>query len=128
MSELDHSLNVSDWLSQTEGRLSVDVVETRDEIVVRCAIAGVQTKDLDITLSDDTLTIRGSRQHECEESRQDQIHVQECHWGAFSRTIILPCAVDPDSVDATLKRGILTIRMKKVDSDKRIPVLELDDV
>ncbi len=128
MSELDQSLNVSDWLSHTEGKLSVDVVETRDEIVVRCAIAGVHTQDLDITLSDDTLTIRGSRQHECEESKHDQIHVQECHWGAFSRTVILPCDVDPDSVDATLRRGILTIRMKKVDSEKRIPVLELDDL
>lgn len=128
MSELDHSLNVSDWLSQTEGKLSVDVVETRDKIVVRSAIAGVRTQDLDITLSDDTLTIRGSRHHECEESRHDQIHVQECHWGSFSRTIILPCSVDADSVDATLKRGILTIHMKKVEMDKSIPVLELDDL
>lgn len=128
MSELDHSLNVSDWLSQTEGKLSVDVVETRDEIVVRSAIAGVRTQDLDITLSDDTLTIRGTRNHACEESAHDQVHVQECHWGSFSRTIILPCSVDADSVDATLKRGILTIRMKKVEMDKRIPVLELDDL
>ncbi|MBI4257233.1 Hsp20/alpha crystallin family protein [Candidatus Uhrbacteria bacterium] len=128
MNEIDHSLNVSDWLSQTEGKLSVDVVETRDEIVVRSAIAGVQTQDLDITLSDDTLTIRGNRTHECEEHRSDQIHVQECHWGSFSRTIILPCAVDSDSVDATLRRGILTIRMKKGEMDKRIPILELDDL
>ena len=128
MSELDHSLNISDWLSQTEGKLSVDVIETRNEMIVRTAIAGVNSKDLDITLSDDTLTIRGNRHHQCEESRHDQIHVQECHWGAFSRTIILPCAVDQDCVDATLKRGILTIRMKKVDSDRRIPVLELDDL
>lgn len=128
MSELDRSLNVSDWLSQPEGKLSVDVVETHDEIVVRSAIAGVRTQDLDITLSDDTLTIRGSRTHECKERRHDQIHVQECHWGSFSRTIILPCAVDADSVDATLKRGILTIRMKKVEMDKSIPVLELDDL
>ncbi|MBI4592441.1 Hsp20/alpha crystallin family protein [Candidatus Uhrbacteria bacterium] len=128
MSELDHPLNVSDWLSQTEGRLSVDVIETREEIVVRSAMAGVHTQDLDITLSDDTLTIRGSRTHACEERKTDQIHVQECHWGAFSRTIILPCTVDPDSVDATLKRGILTIRMKKVEMGKRIPILELDDL
>lgn len=128
MSELDRSLNVSDWLSQPEGKLSVDVVETRDEIVVRSAIAGVRTQDLDITLSDDTLTIRGSRNHECEERRNDQVHVQECHWGSFSRTIILPCTVDADCVDATLKRGILTIRMKKVEMDKSIPVLELDDL
>lgn len=128
MSELDRSLNVSDWLSHTEGKLSVDVVETRDGIVVRSAIAGVRTQDLDITLCDDTLTIRGSRNHECEERRSDQVHVQECHWGSFSRTIILPCTVDADCVDATFRRGILTIRMKKVEMDRAISVLELDDL
>lgn len=128
MSELDHPLNVSDWLSQTEGKLSVDVVETRKEILVRSTIAGVKSENLDITLSDDTLTIRGSRNHECKENKNDQVYVQECHWGAFSRTIILPCAVDPASGDATLKRGVLTIRMKKVEMDKRVPVLELDDI
>lgn len=128
MSELDRSLNVSDWLSQTEGKLSIDVIETRDELLVRSAIAGVTGSDLDITLSDDTLTIRGSRQHFCEDRQSDQIHVQECHWGSFSRTIILPCTVDADSVNATLKRGILTIKIKKAEMDKNIPVLELDDL
>ncbi|NQV90790.1 Hsp20/alpha crystallin family protein [Candidatus Uhrbacteria bacterium] len=128
MSELHHTLHVSDWLSTQEGKLSVDVIETREEIIVRSAIAGVRTKDIDITLSDDTLTIRGSRDHACEETRTDQIHVQECHWGAFSRTIILPAHIDADSVDATLTRGILTIRLKKVEMEKRIPVLELDDL
>lgn len=128
MSELNHSLNVSDWLSSQEGKLSVDVIETRDEIIVRSTIAGVKSEDIDISLSDDTLTIRGRRNHDCKASKSDQIHVQECHWGAFSRTIILPCAIDPNSADATLKRGVLTIRMKKVEMDKRVPVLELDDL
>jgi HSP20 family protein len=128
MSELDRSLNVTDWLSQPEGRLSVDVVETPHTLLVRSAIAGVRAEDLDISLSDDTLTIRGRRHHECEERRSDQVHVQECHWGSFSRTVILPCAVHADSVDATLKRGILTIRMKKVEIEKNVPVLELDDL
>jgi HSP20 family protein len=128
MSKLDQSLNVSDWLSSTEGKLSVDVVESRDEIIVRSAISGVRASDLDMSLSDDTLTIRGTRSHECEESRHDQVHVQECHWGTFSRTVILPSVIDPDTVDATLRRGILTVRMKKVEMDKRIRVLELDDL
>lgn len=128
MFEHPHAIHVSDWLSPQEGKLSVDVIETREEIIVRSAIAGVHTKDLDITLSDDTLTIRGSRDLNCEEGRADQVHVQECHWGGFSRTIILPTHVDSDAVDATLKRGILTIRLKKVEMDKRIPVLELDDL
>ncbi len=117
-----------EWLSLPEGKLSVDVIERADHIVVRSAIAGVRAQDLEITLSDDTLTVRGQRAHHCEESRGDQLHVQECHWGAFSRTILLPCHVDPDHVEATLKRGILTITAKKVEMEKIVPILEIDDL
>ncbi len=118
----------SEWLSHSEGQLSVDVIETRTNIIVRSAIAGITADDLDISLSEDTLTIRGERQHNCEESKGDEIHIQECHWGAFSRSIILPSNVDPDSVDAVLKRGILTITMTKQDMDKSVPVLDLGDL
>jgi HSP20 family protein len=118
----------SDWLSLNEGRLSVDVVETHDEIVVRSAIAGVRAEDLEINLSEDTLTVRGKREHGCEEEIQGDIHVQECHWGAFSRTIILPTRIDPASVDAVLKRGILTITMKKTEIDRTVPIHELPDL
>jgi len=128
VNELHSPISISDWLSQTEGKLSVDVIETRTEIIIRSAIAGVRTEDLDITLSDDTITIRGTRAHEHAQHKHHHTHVQECHWGAFSRTIILPAHIDPDSVDATLKRGILTIHMKKVEMDKNIPILELDDL
>lgn len=118
----------SEWLSNSDGQLSVDVIETRKEIIVRSAIAGITADDLDISLSEDTLTIRGERQHNCEESQQDKVHIQECHWGSFSRSIILPSNVDPDSVDAVLKRGILTIKMTKQDIDKHVPVLDLGDI
>ena len=118
----------SEWLSHSEGQLSVDVIETHREIVVRSAIAGIAAEDLDISLSEDTLTIRGARHHSYKESTHDQVHVQECHWGSFSRSILLPSNVDPDSVDAVLKRGILTIRMRKIDMDKRVPVLDLGDL
>ncbi len=118
----------NEWLSHSEGQLSVDVVETEEEIIVRSAIAGVTAEDLEITLSDDTLTIRGDRAHEYSESQSDQVHVQECHWGSFSRSIILPRSVDSENVEASLKRGILTICMKKVDMERTIPILELDDV
>lgn len=128
MSEIDRSIDVSDWLSSTEGKLSVDVIETRKEIIVRSAIAGIHAQDLDITLSDDTLTLRGERHHGYNASASDQVHIQECHWGTFSRTLILPCAVDPDTVEATLQKGILTIRLKKVEIDTHIPVLDLDDL
>jgi HSP20 family protein len=128
---MDHphqTIQPSDWLSLNEGKLSVDVVENGEEIVVRSAIAGVRAEDLEINLSEDTLTVRGTRQHGCEEETQGDVHVQECHWGSFSRTIILPSRIDPSSVDAVLKRGILTIRMKKVEMDRSVPILELEDL
>jgi len=66
-----------EWLSHHEGQLSVDVIETENEVIVRSAIAGVSAKDIEITLSDDTLTIRGERAHTHNEAHTDQIHVQE---------------------------------------------------
>ncbi|MDG1950811.1 MAG: Hsp20/alpha crystallin family protein [bacterium] len=120
--------NTSDWLSQQEGKLSVDVLETDAHVIIRTAIAGVTAHDLEITLVDDTLTIRGSRHHSYEEHPGAFTHVQECHWGSFSRTIILPAHVDSDEVDATMKRGILTVRLKKVEMQKTIPVLDIDDL
>lgn len=118
----------SQWLSVPEGQLAIDVHETPARIVVRSAIAGVKAKDLEITLTDDTLTIRGSRHHEQKTARGQRTHIEECHWGAFSRSIILPSHVDPARVEATLQRGILTITMKKVEVEKNVPVLDLGDV
>lgn len=115
------------WLNHSEGQLLVDVMETPREIVVRSAIAGVNADDLEITLAEDTLTIRGARHEDLESFKRGIVHAQECHWGAFSRSIILPSHVDPNSVDAVLKKGVLTIRMKKVQMDSSIRVLDLDE-
>jgi HSP20 family protein len=117
----------STWFSKNEGQLLVDVIETPREIVVRSAIAGVNAEDIDITLTEDTLTVRGKRHHDTQTSKHDLVHAAECHWGAFSRSIILPSHVDTNSVDAILKKGILTIRIKKVVMDHEIPVLDLDE-
>ena len=128
MDPRDSTFQPSDWLTLNEGKLSVDVIENSVEILVRSAIAGVRAEDLEINLSEDTLTVRGTRAHGCEEEVQGDVHVQECHWGSFSRTIILPTRIDPSSVDAVLKRGILTITMKKVQMDRSVPILELEDL
>lgn len=128
MDSRESTIQPSDWLSLNEGKLSVDVLESEQEIVVRSAIAGVRAEDLEINLSEDTLTIRGTRQHGCEEETQGDVHVQECHWGSFSRTVILPTRIDPSSVDAVLKRGILTIRMKKVEMDRKVAIHEETDL
>lgn len=115
------------WLNHREGQLLVDVIEIPREIIVRSAIAGVNAEDLEITLAEDTLTIRGSRHQDSEQTRSNIIHAQECHWGAFSRSIILPSPVDPNSVNAILKKGVLTLRMKKIQTGHTIPILDLDD-
>ncbi len=118
----------SQWLSIPEGQLSVDVHETPTEVIVRSAIAGVLSKDLEIVVSNDTLTIRGTRHSESKTKKGTRTHIQECHWGAFSRSIILPSHVDPNKTKATLQRGILTVVMKKIEMDKHVPVLDLEDV
>jgi HSP20 family protein len=125
---VQHDFTDSTWFSQNEGQLSVDVMETPREIIVRSAIAGVNADDLDITLHEDALTIRGNRAHELSETKRGKWHVQECHWGAFSRSIILPTHVDPNSVEAILKKGVLTIRLKKIETDHPISILDLDDL
>lgn len=117
----------SSWLSHVEGQLLVDVIETKSEIIVRSAIAGISADDLDITLTEDTLTIRGTRHIDKEDMNNGTVHAQECHWGAFSRSILLPHHVDPESVDALLQKGVLTIRMKKVDIYTPISVIDLDE-
>ncbi len=112
----------SDWLDENyEGQLSVDVYSTDKEIVIKSTIAGVQTEDIDISVNNDMLTIRGERQNEAD-TKLEEYYYQECYWGSFSRSIILPVEVDSDKVAASLKNGGLTIRLPKVRKAKNISV------
>lgn len=118
------ALNYDDILWKTdEGQLAVDVIETPDHIVVRSAIAGVKEKDLDIHVSEDMITIRGSR-HVDVLPHNATVHYEECFWGSFSRSIILPGKVKADEAEASLKNGILTIRIPKAHAHVRVPVRE----
>jgi len=114
----------SNELPKLIGELKVDVYETEKEIVVRSTIAGVSPKDLDISLHNDLLTIRGKR-HIKEEVGEDSFLVRECFWGDFSRSIILPTSVDVKKCEATFKDGVLIIRLPKVNSKTSIPVRSL---
>lgn len=111
-----------DWLqSHEEGQLAVDVFENDKEIMVKSPIAGVKSEDLEVFVHNDMLTIRGKRREE--RGREGvKYMVRECHWGAFSRSIILPTEVDPDNIAAELKDGVLTVRMLKVDRSRKISV------
>lgn len=116
------SANGKDWLEENyEGQLSVDVYGTEDEVVIKSTIAGVKSEDIDISIHNDMLTIRGERTQETEQ-KIDESYYQECYWGGFSRSIILPVEVDSDRVSANLKNGVLTIRLPKTRKTKSISI------
>ena len=108
--------SLSGWLNyeepETEGQLSIDVYQTPSTIVVKSTIAGVTTGNLKISLHNDLLTIKGSRDAGSEIKEEDYLY-RECYWGAFSRSIILPAEVDSKKVEAELENGILTITLYK---------------
>lgn len=107
--------------ARTEGQLAVDVIETQDRVMIRSAIAGVSENDLHITINEDMVTIRGERMI-TPLPMDATVHYEECFWGAFSRSIILPCRITPDDADASLHNGILTITLTKARGDIRVPV------
>lgn len=106
------------------GQLAVDVYETREKLVVKARTAGVNKSDLDVSISDNQLTIRGTLSSGTEEEVENYF-LQECYWGEFSRTIALPVPVKEEEIEAVLKDGVLTISFGKVQQDtvKKIQVL-----
>jgi len=102
---------------EPEGQLAIDIYQTENELVIRSAIAGVKPEFLDISFERDIITIRGKREKPSEE--KGDYFSQECYWGPFSREIILPVEVDPNLAEATMKEGILTIRLPKIEREKK---------
>jgi HSP20 family protein len=108
-----------DWLGEEEfeGQLAVDVYQTKDNVVIKAPIAGVKADDIDISVSEDVVTLRGERVEEKEVDRE-HYYVQECYWGSFSRSVILPTSTVAEKAVASLKDGVLTITIPKVAQDK----------
>ncbi len=106
-----------DWLPESEGQLTIDVYQTPSHIIIKSTIAGVAPENLDITITNDMVTIRGKREKD-EEIKTEDYYYQECYWGAFSRSVILPTDVQSDEAEAGLKNGILTIKLPKVEKVK----------
>lgn len=108
------------WIEEEpdEAELTVDVYQTPTDIIVQTMVAGVKPEDLELTIGRDTVTIRGQR----EENRnidEENYFIKELYWGKFSRTISLPKEVEPEEVEATEKHGLLSIKMQKVDKEKK---------
>lgn len=107
---------------EDEGQLTVDIYDDGAAIVIQSTVAGVKPEDIDISLQDNTLTIRGARSRH-REVDEANFYYRELYWGAFSRAIILPEEVDFQKADAAIKNGLLTIRLPKKDrGEKKIRV------
>ncbi|OGL37910.1 heat-shock protein Hsp20 [Candidatus Saccharibacteria bacterium RIFCSPHIGHO2_12_FULL_49_19] len=106
------------------GQLAVDVYETKEKLIVKGRVAGVNKNDLDVSISDNTLTIKGTLSAGTEENVENYF-LQECYWGEFSRSIVLPVPVKEEEIEAVLKDGVLTVSFAKVKQDtvKKIEVL-----
>jgi len=103
--------------SDAEGQLTIDVYQTDAEVVIKSTIAGVKPEDLDVSINNDMVTIKGERKNE-EVVSGDNYYYQECYWGHFSRSVVLPIDIISDKAEAALKNGILTIRLPKADTTK----------
>jgi HSP20 family protein len=100
-----------------QGQLAVDVYETETQLIVKARTAGVNKEDLDVSISDGILTISGTLSSG-DDTNVTHWHIQQCYWGEFSRTLVLPVAVKEDEVAAVLKDGVLTISFTKVKQEQ----------
>ena len=121
--ETEEEEEEKEWLDEDyeEGQLSIDVYQTPAEIVVKSTIAGVKPEDIDISINNDMLTIRGKREMQ-ETINNNHYLYRECYWGSFSRSVILPVEVESNKIEATLENGILTVTLPKAKSAKQISI------
>ena len=99
--------------NKIEGHLTVDVYQNVHEIIVQSAVAGVKGEDIDLDIAKDSVTIKGFRQRPEGMQENESLH-QELHWGKFSRSVILPADIDIEQAKASIKNGLLTIRLPKL--------------
>ncbi|MFA6432220.1 MAG: Hsp20/alpha crystallin family protein [Candidatus Paceibacterota bacterium] len=111
----------SNWIdeeSERDAELTVDVYQTPDMVVVKSMIAGVRPEDLDVSITRESVTIRGKREEE-RVSDSDDYLVRELYWGSFSRTVSLPEEIDVDEAEAVEKHGLLILKLPRLDKRRQ---------
>lgn len=106
---------------QEEGQLTLDIFQANDYIIIQSIIAGVSRNDIDISITDDMVTIRGERKKDSQ-IRVTNYFYEEVFYGPFSRSVILPEEVDSDEATASIKNGVLTIKLPKKLKTKKIAI------
>ncbi len=100
---------------QKQGQLTVDVFETEKDIIIQSVVAGVNPEDIDISIEKDMVSIKGRRERKVEEHVENFFY-QECFWGRFTREVVLPSEVDKNKAEASMKNGVLTIKIPKINT------------
>jgi HSP20 family protein len=109
----------NEWLSDEKiGEPTIDAYETENEVVIISPIGGINAKDLDISVVDDMLTIKGQREN-IKTKEDDKYFCQECFWGSFVKKVILPKEVEVSKAKAVTKNGILTLTIPKKKSEEK---------
>jgi HSP20 family protein len=96
---------------------AVEVLETKDEVVVKAELPGMKESDIDVSVTDGLLTIRGERKHE-EETKEKGYYRSEWVYGAFRRSVPLPTGTDPEKIKATYHDGVLEVKFPKPEEAK----------
>ena len=106
-----------EWAQPVPWGLSLDVIENKDDFVVKASIPGIDPDDIDITYTDDTLTIKGETKAD-REVKEEAYHLRERRYGSFARSIRLPFKVRADAIEASYDKGVLSLRLPKVEEAK----------
>jgi HSP20 family protein len=114
-------------LTETIGWMpAMEIVEKDDALIVTAELPGVSTKDVDISLEDGVLTIRGEKKEEKKETEEGRFHMWERRYGSFQRAFTLPKAVDPAKITAKFESGVLMVTLPKTEKAKvqgrKIPI------
>ncbi len=104
--------------SEEEAQLTVDVYQTPSEIIIKAMVAGVKPDDLDVSITRDSVTIRGKRSEDRTVSNDEYFH-RELYWGSFARTINLPEEIEVDGAEALEKHGMLVLHLPKLDKNRQ---------
>ena len=106
-----------EWARPTMWGLAVDVVENKDDFIVKASVPGINPDDLDVSYADDTLTIKGEIKSE-NEVKENQYHLRERRFGSFARSISLPTKIKGDAIEASYQNGVVSLRLPKAEEVK----------